>query len=78
MTSLENDLFGISLGLNRYIPNQNLCIYQYRWGDYAKYNDLKKIRKMEVSHPEIRDQLIEYAESPSDDLGPVLVLMHLE
>lgn len=78
LTNVVNDLCGISVGLNRYKPSQNLCVHQFRWGDYAKYNNLGKIRKMKVIHPEIRDQLIEYAENPSDDLGPVLVLMNMK
>lgn len=75
--SLENDMFGINAVLSRYHPDQDLCIQQFRWGDYAEIYKLKPIRKMEVSLPDIRDQLLEYAENPKDDLGPVLILMHL-
>lgn len=76
-TKIENNMFGIGIGLNRYYPDQNICAYQYRWGDYAEYHDLDEIRRMDVKIPEIRDQLLEYAENPSEDLGPVVILMHM-
>lgn len=76
--SFKNDMFGINAALNGYHPDQDLCVRQFRWGDYAEFYKLKPIRKMEVSLPDIRDQLLEYAENPTDDLGPVLILMHLK
>jgi len=68
---------GVGVTLSRYYPDKNICAFQYRWGDYADYNDLDKIRNMEVQNPEIRDQLLEYAENPPEDLGPVVILMHM-
>lgn len=75
---LINDMFAIQVGLNRYSPDQNICVFQYRWGDFAQNNNLNKLKDKDVSQPDIRDQLIEFAENPDEDLGPVIVIMHMK
>ncbi len=75
---IENDIYGLNARVARYMPDENICADQFRWGDYSEYHDLDPIRKMEVSHPEIRDQLIKYAEDPPDNLGTVIIVMHMK
>lgn len=75
---IENDIFGLRPNLIRYQPEEKVCFDMFRWDDYTDYNDLTIIRNMEVSNPEIRDQLLEYAENPPDNLGAVVIVMHMK
>ena len=77
-SSMENDIYGIEpADYYHYIPDQNICVSRFNW-DITESRDLNCIRKLNVSRPDIRDQLLEICENPSDDQGVVLVLMHMK
>lgn len=77
--TIENDIFGFEpIKLWQYVSNQNICVEQFDWSRYSTMMDLDCIKSLDVANPEIRDQLIEYCENPTDNLGTVLVLMHMK
>ncbi|MEA1877269.1 MAG: 6-bladed beta-propeller [Bacteroidota bacterium] len=76
---IENDIFGFEpTRIWHYSPDQNLCVDIFDGDRIIQTRDMNCIRKLSVSRPDIRDQLLEYCENPSDDQGPVLVLMHMK
>ena len=77
-SSMENDIYGIEpANCYMYIPDQNLSAARFNW-DISESRDLNCIRQLNVSRPDIRDQLLEICENPSDDQGIVLVLMQMK
>lgn len=77
-SSMENDIFGIEPAIfASFSPDQNLCAYQYNW-DITDTRDLDCIRELEVSRPDIRDQLLEICENPKDNLDLVMIILHLK
>lgn len=75
---MENDVFGFEAPrLYMYVPNQKICVQPFEWSRNSETKDLACIKNLDVTHPEIRDRLIEYCENPSEDLGVVLVIMHM-
>ena len=75
---IENDVFGFEAPrLYFYVPNQKICVQPFEWDRYSESKDLACIQNLEVTHPKVRDKLVEYCKNPSEDLGVVLVLMHM-
>jgi len=73
---IKNDLFGIEpVYIRRFDRQTNRYVAWMRAGMVASENDLDCIRNKEVKLPEIRDQLLEIAESDEDDNKMVLLLM---
>lgn len=76
---IENDVFGFEpTRIWHYSPVQNLCVVLFDGDRMTQTRDMDCIRQLNVSRPDIRDQLLEYCENPSDDQGPVLILMHMK
>ena len=77
-TNIKNDIYGINPRFYAKVLEQDLIVDKFDWVYFTEPTVLEQIRKMEVSHPEIRDELLMYAEDPPEDLGPVLILMHMK
>jgi len=78
-SSIENDIYGIEPPmLVYYYPDQKLCIKEFEWGVNNNFMDMDCIKQLKLSHPDIRDQLVGYCENPSEDLGLVMILMHMK
>jgi len=75
-SDIKNDLFGIEpVFIRRFDRQTNRYIAWMRAGMVASENDLDCIRNKEVKLPEIRDRLLEIAESDEDDNKMILLLM---
>ncbi|MBT3242727.1 MAG: 6-bladed beta-propeller [Bacteroidetes bacterium] len=79
--SIENDIYGFRVSIasyGSYYPDQDICVSRYYWEDNGYYRERDKIRNMEVTNPELRDELFELADNPAEDQGPIIMILRMK
>lgn len=74
---VRNDVYGFHSFLVNYHPEENIAVVTFNPAYIEQVEDLKCIRCLEVTHPEIRDELADLVEEGIGDGLPVVVLMYL-
>ena len=73
---LNNDLHGLGhVWLREYSPKIDRFIYLLHLGRASDYYDFDCIAEKNVKYPQIRDQLIEYANDPEGSPQKIMILM---
>lgn len=75
---IRNDVYGLQTSIQNYHREENIMVDVVYPEWVPELSDVDCIRELDVTHPEIRDELCDFVENWSGEELPVLVIMHLK